>query len=324
MSGKGLAGVVGGGRSAAHKRITAADKGIAAAHERVTRARVGAGGDRATARDGAGEAGHDGHAGLSGEAWLSGDDRAGRHIDGLARLSGLSGLSGGVSLGTGKRRLSVVRPLAGEWRHRGVLATRQVAAGKRGAGHGAVGGVAGAAAVAHAGRATTALGGILGAAEAGQLADESVGRLGIFLAAGASGLGHLGIGEDAVGDVDETPLVFTGHGVHVTMAQEALILEVLQFLDIAGVVAGFLDKELDGALVLLAAIDEGLFLIALRLHGNAGKLHIEGDGHHGGHEEDQEEGEAPLVVTAMFPREGVHLTRRRGESGVRASLGLAG
>ena len=107
------------------------------------------------------------------------------------------------------------------------------------------------------------------------------------------------------------------------MAQEALILEVLQFLDIAGVVAGFLDKELDGALVLLAAIDEGLFLIALRLHGNAGKLHIESDGHHGGHEEDQEEGEAPLVVTGAGCA-GMAFPRRRAESRVRASLGLTG
>src|ERR1039457_4039436 len=115
LSGKGLAGIGGGGRSAADKGITAANERTTTAPERVTRARVGAGLDGSDARDGPGEArlSGGGHAGLSGEAWLS----------------------GGVGLGTGKRRLSVARPLAGQWRQSGVLPPRQLAAPECGAFH---------------------------------------------------------------------------------------------------------------------------------------------------------------------------------------------
>ena len=166
--------------------------------------------------------------------------------------------------------------------------------------HGCVVAIAGAAAVALAGGAAGE--GILHGTETGQLADESVGAGGLLIAAGAGRFGQLGIGEDAVLDVDEAPLLFSGHRVFVAVTEEALILEALEFLDFAGVALGFGDEELDGAFVLLAAIDEGLFLVALRLHGEAGKLHVKGDGDDGGHQEDEEEGEASLVLAVAGKR----------------------
>jgi hypothetical protein len=102
------------------------------------------------------------------------------------------------------------------------------------------------------------------------LADEAVGPLGLFFTTRSSGLSHLGIGEDPVLNVNQAPLVFSRHWVDVTLTQEALILEALQLLDIARVALGFLGEELDGALVLLAAIDEELLFGAFRLHGHAG------------------------------------------------------
>ena len=114
--------------------------------------------------------------------------------------------------------------------------------------------------------------------ETGLFADESVRPGGLLSLPGTSGLTDLGIGEDTVLDVDQAPLVLSSHRIFVAAAQEALILEVLQFLDLGGITLGLGDKKLDGAFVLLAGIDQPLFLIALRLHGNAGKLHIEGDG----------------------------------------------
>jgi hypothetical protein len=101
--------------------------------------------------------------------------------------------------------------------------------------------------------------------------------------------------------VNQAPLVLSGHRVDVALAQEALILEALQFLDLARVTFGFCHKKLDGALVLFAAIDQRLLLIALRLHGNARNFHIQGDAHDGGHQEDQQQGKAPFVLSTLTP-----------------------
>ena len=193
--------------------------------------------------------------------------------------------------------MPVVRRLARDGRGTGVLPTRQVAAGDSRPGHGCVVAVACAAAVALAGGTTGEV--ILRGAETSQLANESVGAGGLLIAARAGRLGQLGIGEDAVLDVDEPPFFFAGHRVFIAVPEEALILEALEFLDVAGIAFGFGYEELDGAFVLLAAIDEGLFLVALRLHGEAGKLHVESDGDDGGHQEDQEEGEASLVLAGI-------------------------
>ena len=94
--------------------------------------------------------------------------------------------------------------------------------------------------------------------------------------------------------MNQAPLVLSGHRVDVTLAQEALILEALQFLDIARIALRLGDKKLDGAFVLLAAIDQRLFLIALRLHGNARNFHIQGDADYRGHQEDKAAGQNPV------------------------------
>ena len=74
----------------------------------------------------------------------------------------------------------------------------------------------------------------------------------------------------AVGtDVNRPPFVLAGHGIFVALPQEALAVGVFQIVDLRGVFAELTVVKLNGALVLLAAIHQKLFLIALGFKNHA-------------------------------------------------------
>src|SRR5215469_14255838 len=113
-----------------------------------------------------------------------------------------------------------------------------------------------------------------------------------------------GIGEDAVGDVDQAPFVFAGQRVDVTMAQKSTVVIVLQFLDTGRPTRVLIraQKQPNGALVLLAALHQHLLFLALRLKCETRNLHIEIDGDNGGHQEHEEQCESPFLRTTAAAR----------------------
>src|SRR5690242_11806729 len=89
--------------------------------------------------------------------------------------------------------------------------------------------------------------------------------------------------------MDEPPFVFPGERIGIAAPQETDVVGVFQLLDRSWIGLKFPEIELDGALILLAALDEQLFAVALGLEGNAGQLHIEHECYGRGHGEKQQE-----------------------------------
>ena len=97
--------------------------------------------------------------------------------------------------------------------------------------------------------------------------------------------------------VDQAPLVLAGERVLVTPAEEAGVLEPLELLYCGRVALVLADEDLDGPLVLLAALDELLFFFTLALEHHAGHFEVEHYGHGGGHGEDeQQRGETAAAI----------------------------
>ncbi len=112
------------------------------------------------------------------------------------------------------------------------------------------------------------------------------------------------IDEDAAGsDVYYAPIVFAGKGVDIMLAQEAEVLGVVERLEVRRIALEFAYVEGDRAGVLLAAVDQELFAIALGFEGGAGQFHVERDSDGGGHRVDEEEDVAGFGV-ARFRRVG--------------------
>jgi hypothetical protein len=65
--------------------------------------------------------------------------------------------------------------------------------------------------------------------------------------------------------VNDAPVVFSGHGVKIALAQEALVVALDQLVDGVGVAAVFGVVDLDGADVLLSPVDGFDFLIAAQV-----------------------------------------------------------
>ena len=104
-----------------------------------------------------------------------------------------------------------------------------------------------------------------------------------------------GVGEHAAVDVNEAPFIFTRHGIDVALAEKPEIVEAFQFFDGGGITADLAHKELNGALVLFAALDQQLLPVALGFEGHARQFVVQRDGNDGGHQEDQQHGVAGLA-----------------------------
>ena len=64
-------------------------------------------------------------------------------------------------------------------------------------------------------------------------------------------------------EIDDLPVIFAGHGIGVALAQKAYVVGVLQLIDGRRVASEFLVVELDGACVLLSAVDQLIFAVTL-------------------------------------------------------------
>jgi hypothetical protein len=86
--------------------------------------------------------------------------------------------------------------------------------------------------------------------------------------------------------VDQTPVVFSGHGIEIAFPEEALIVDALhELVHVIGVAAGFVEEELDRAGILLSAMDGFLFFVPAN-----GFCHFRGgDGEGKADEEDEKQ-----------------------------------
>ena len=64
-------------------------------------------------------------------------------------------------------------------------------------------------------------------------------------------------------EIDDLPVILTGHGIGVALAQKANLIGVDQLVDRRGIGPEFLVVELDGPFVLLAAMNQLQFLVTL-------------------------------------------------------------
>src|SRR5207249_2630208 len=78
-------------------------------------------------------------------------------------------------------------------------------------------------------------------------------------------------------DVYQAPLALAGHRIDVPLAEEADLIRALELLDGGRIFFPFPDVELNGAAVLLAALDQQLLFVALGLEGYARQLEIQAD-----------------------------------------------
>jgi len=87
---------------------------------------------------------------------------------------------------------------------------------------------------------------LVGAAAAGHgegILDAGEGAVVLLLFAGFRRRAQLGIGQDAVLDVDQAPFVLAGHRIDIAMPQKAHVLEAFELLNIAGVALGFVYEK---------------------------------------------------------------------------------
>lgn len=89
--------------------------------------------------------------------------------------------------------------------------------------------------------------------------------------------------------MDDLPVVLAGHRIDIAFAKEADVVCVLKLVDGGWVAAEFLVIELDGARVLLSAMDQLLFAIALNACSDARSSHSEGDQDQHDHEKHGEQ-----------------------------------
>jgi hypothetical protein len=97
----------------------------------------------------------------------------------------------------------------------------------------------------------------------------------------------------------QQPPLLAGQRIQVALAQEADIALGFQIVQRLRVGLKFAVKQLDGALVLQAAIDGHLLSGTLRLEGDARHFDIKGNRDGRGHQEHQQEREAGLGMAAV-------------------------
>jgi hypothetical protein len=89
--------------------------------------------------------------------------------------------------------------------------------------------------------------------------------------------------------VNDLPIILARHGVDVTLAQEANIVRVLELADGRRVASELFVIELDRPLVLQAAMDELILLVALNIRGDARGSDGQRDQNQHRHEDDREQ-----------------------------------
>lgn len=85
--------------------------------------------------------------------------------------------------------------------------------------------------------------------------------------------------------VDDLPVIFAGHGIDITLAQEAYVVGVLKLIDRGRIVPEFFVVEFDRAFVLQSAMIQIVFAVALDIGGNARRGHGKRNQNQGHHEQ---------------------------------------
>ena len=106
--------------------------------------------------------------------------------------------------------------------------------------------------------------------------------------------------------MDQPPLVLSRHRVHVPAAQIPVVVEVFQLIKRGGVpvrrVVGLVgDEYLDGALELVATVDQQQFMLPLSLERHPRYLGIQHDGHASRHQQHQQQCESRFAAVSFHP-----------------------
>jgi hypothetical protein len=106
--------------------------------------------------------------------------------------------------------------------------------------------------------------------------------------------------------VNQPPFVLAGHRIFVAAAQKPYVARSLQVVQILRISAVLAVEELNGALILAAAVYQHLLFLALRFESDARNFHVQADRDGGRHHEHEEHREPGLAVffhlTARFIR----------------------
>jgi hypothetical protein len=112
--------------------------------------------------------------------------------------------------------------------------------------------------------------------------------------------------------VDDAPVVLPGHGIQVTLAQEALIVRLHQLVNGVGITAIFVEINLDRTGILQSAVDRFNFLIAPDRFRHLGRRDSQRYQNEQNHEQNPEQQEAIFLAKAKRFRICVCAHWRRG------------
>jgi hypothetical protein len=96
--------------------------------------------------------------------------------------------------------------------------------------------------------------------------------------------------------VDDAPVVFPGHWVEISLAQETLVVALDELVDRSGEPAVFGLIDLDGADVLLPAVDGFDLLIAAQVFCHFGRRYGQREKNQQDHEENAEQEKAVFLL----------------------------
>jgi hypothetical protein len=98
--------------------------------------------------------------------------------------------------------------------------------------------------------------------------------------------------------VDDAPVVFPGHGIEITLAQETLIVRLHQLVDGAGIPTVFVEIHLNCPGILQSAVDRFNFLIAPDRFRHLGRRDSQRYQNEQNHEQNPEQQEAIFLPKA--------------------------
>src|SRR6185369_3940361 len=100
--------------------------------------------------------------------------------------------------------------------------------------------------------------------------------------------------------VDNAPLALTRHRIDVALPQEPDLVGALQILHGRRIFLPLSDVQLNGTAILLTALDQQRFLVALGFERHARQLPVQQDRDGGGHHKHEQHGKSFLPLAAPF------------------------
>ena len=100
--------------------------------------------------------------------------------------------------------------------------------------------------------------------------------------------------------MDDPPLFLAGHRVDEVLAEIADVVGVIQVLHLGRIAAVLPDEQADGALILLAALDEQFFPVARGFKSHTRQLHQHHDGDAGREHKHEQQDESRFSAFAPY------------------------